>query len=226
MTHCYEKYNILSHVQQFIQEQTSLPIKLRFKIGSLDTFFGSILKGIELFFELNHDFLSLCSHDRSILLRCAMENAGSFTVAFILRELPLFDYPGVTEFTENHFQSLLMTRTKHLPNEIDRDITFVKLAMAMFVFSTINCASHTNIGLDYLKNVKDILHIQDNYAEIAWRYLLYKYDHKQAVVCFNNFIKSLLVINSAIIEIHQSQQYKRMVENLIEKINQQVIVST
>jgi hypothetical protein len=154
-----------------------------------------------------------------------MENAGSFTVAFILRELPLFDYPGVTEFTENHFQSLLMTRTKHLPNEIDRDITFVQLAMAMFVFSTTNYANHTKMGLDYLKNVKDILHIQDNYAEIAWRYLVYKYGHAQAVVCFNNFIKSLLVINSAIIEIHQSQQYKRMVENLIEKINQQVAVS-
>jgi hypothetical protein len=154
-----------------------------------------------------------------------MENAGSFTVAFVLRQLPLFDYPDLTESIENHFQSVLMNFTKHLHNEINRDITFVKLGIAIFVFSTINCASHTNIGLDYLKNVKDILHIQDKYTEIAWRYLIYKYSYRQAVIFFTNFIKSLLVINSAIIEIHQSQQYKRMAENLIEKINQQVAVS-
>ncbi len=218
---CYEEYNILSHVQQFIQEQTSLPIKLRFKTASLDTFFGSILNGIELFFKLNQNFLSLCSHDRSILLRCTMKNAGSFTAALILREVPFIYYPDITESIENN----LINLTKHLPNEIDHDIIFVKLGIAMFVFSTTNCTSYTNIDFDYLENIKDILQIQDMYAEIAWRYLLYKYDYTQAVLCFNNFIKSFLVINSTIIAIHQSEQHKRMVENLIEKINQQVTIS-
>ncbi len=221
LIHCYEEYNILSHIQKFIQEQTSLPIKLRFKTTPLDTFFGSVLNGIELFFKLNKNFISLCPHGRSVLLRCAMENAGSLTVVLILREVPFFHYPDVTESIEDN----LMNLTKYLPNEINRNITFVKLGLAMFIFSTPNCAIYTNIDLDYLKNIKDISRIQDMYAEIAWKYLLCKYDYKQAVKCFMNFIKSFLVINSAIIEIHQSQQYKHMIENFIEKINQQVVIS-
>jgi hypothetical protein len=150
-----------------------------------------------------------------------MGNAGNFTAALLLREVPFIHYPDITKSIENN----LINLTKYLTNEISHDHIFVKLGIAMFIFSTTNCASYTNIGLDYLKNIKDILQIQDIYAEIAWRYLIYKYDYTQAVIYFINFIKSFLVINSTIIEIQQSKQHQRMVEILIEKINQQIMIS-
>lgn len=203
----YEECNILSHIQQFIQEQNNLPIKLRYKIASLDTLFRSVLNGIESFFKLNNYFLSLCSYDRSNLLRCAMENAGSFTIALILREIPFFDYPDLT---------------KYLPNEIARDITFIQLGFAMFVFSITHCTGYSD---NVLTNMKDILRIQDLYVETTWKYLLYKYDYRQTVICFIYFTKSLLVINRTIINIHQSEQYKQIIENLIDKINQQIIIN-
>jgi hypothetical protein len=227
LIHRYEEYNALSHIQQFIQKQTSLPIKLRFKVASIDGLFESILSGIiELFFKSNNDFLSLSSHDRSILLRCAMENARSFAAVLVFRQAQLFDQPDISKSIETIYGSIVMNLTKRLLNEVDRDITFVKLGIAMFAFSTTNCASYTNVGLDYLKNIKDILRIQNMYAEVAWKYLLYKCNHTQAVICFTNFIKSLLLVNIAVIEIHQSQHHKRMVANLIEKIDQQVTINS
>jgi hypothetical protein len=225
LIHSYEEYNILLHIQQFIQEQKSLPIKLRFKVTSFNVLFGSILSGIEQFFKMNNDFVSLCCHDRSILLRCAMENAGCLGSILIIPELPFLDYPGVAQSFENNFESVLMDLNRRLRKEIDRDVTFIKLGIGMFVLSTMNCSSYTNSSLDYLQNIKDILRIQDIYGEVTWKYLLYKCDHQQAVICFANFIKSHLGINRAIIEIHQSEQHKRMVKNLIEKMDQHVTVS-
>jgi hypothetical protein len=209
----YKEYNILSYIQQFIQEQIHLPIKLRYKIASLNPLFQSILNGIELFFKLNHNFLSLYSYDHSNLLRYTMENAGNITLALILREIPLFDYLDLTE-------SILINITKHLSNEIARDITFIQLGIVMFIFSTTNHTNYSDNNFVYLKNIKDILRIQDLYAEITWKYLIYKYDHTQAVICFIYLIKSFLMINRAIIKIHQSEQYQQIIENL----NQQVII--
>ena len=215
--YCVE-HNILSYVQQFLQEQTSLPIKLRYKIASWNVLFGSILHGIGLFFKLNNNFLSLCSDDPSNLLRYAMENAGSVTVALVLREIPLFDYLEMTE-------SVSINLTKYLPKEIACDVTFIQLSIAMFVFSIMNCTGYSDNGLEQLTSRQDIFRIQGLYAEVTWKYLLYKYDHTQAVICFISFVKSLLFINHVIIEIHQSEQHKRMIGNLIEKINQQVVLN-
>ncbi len=220
LIHCYEEHNSLVYVEQFINEQTSLPIKLRYKASSFNALSELILSGIERFFKMNNDFVSLCSDDRSILLRCAMENAGSFGSILVLRESQLFNHSDIVKSIETIYGSIVLNHTKRLLDQVDRDITFVKLGISMFVFSTMNCANYTNIGLKNFQNIKDILRIQDIYAEVTWKYLLYKYDHRQSVKCFINFIRCLLIVNKAIIEVHQAEHYKRMVENLIEKMDQ------
>jgi hypothetical protein len=92
-----------------------------------------------------------------------MENAGSFGSILVLHA----NYPDIRESIGNNFQRILINLRKYSHHQIDRDVTFVKLGIAMLVFSRTNCASYTNIGLDYLQNIKDILRIQDIYAEVT-----------------------------------------------------------
>jgi hypothetical protein len=138
-----------------------------------------------------------------------MKNAGCFTIALIVREIPLFDYSDLTE-------SILI---KHLPTEIAHDRTFIQLGVVMFFFSSINHTDYSDTDYDY---IKDILRIQNFYAEITWKYLVYKYDHTKTVICFIHLIKSFVIINQAISKIHEIEQYKQMIDNLIEKINSQI----
>jgi hypothetical protein len=225
LVHCYKEHSALSYIRNFIQEQTTLPIKMRCKTAAIDKLFESILSGVELFFKSNHHYRSLCSHDRSILLRSAMESAGSFGSVLIFRELRFFDQPGVLESIEALYGTTTKNLSTRLLDEVDRDITFVKLGIAMFAFSTTNCSSYTTIGFDHLTNIKDILHIQNMYAEVTWKYLLYKYNYAQTVIFFTNLIKTHLLINVAINEARQSEHHKLIMENLIEKINQHVIIN-
>jgi hypothetical protein len=203
-----------------MREQDNLPLKLRFKMASVNEIFAFILGGIRYFFASNRDFLSLDCHDRSVLIRYAMENAGSLGAILVLRRVPFCDNPGFVKTVEDIYGSVVMNLTKRLIDNVDPDIIFVKLGIAMFAFSTTNCASYPNVGLDHLRNIKNILRIQNRYAEVAWKYLLYRYDYEQAVKCFVNFIRCLLIVINVIVETEQAQQHRHMIKDIVEKTDQ------
>ena len=225
LVHCYEEHSVLLYIRNYIQEQTTLPIKMRCKTAAIDKLFESILCGVGLFFKSNQDFLSLCSHDRPILLRSAMENAGTCGSILVYREVQLSDQPDMPQSIETIYGTIVKNLSKYLLDEVDRDMTFVKLGLAMFAFSTTNYSCYSTIGFDQLTNIKDILRIQNMYAEVTWKYLLYKYNYAQTVIFFTNFIKTQLLINVAINEVRQSEHHKLIMGNLTEKINQHVTIN-
>lgn len=205
MNQSYDEYQIFAHVKQFAQEQNSLPIKLRLKISSFDVLFRSIVHGIDLFFKLNHSFLSSAGENLSDLLHYALENAGHLTLAFIRNEIPFFSNSNPTE-------SILFSLIQYLPNEILDDRTFLHLGIVLFIFSI------TDYSRTSFSQIKDILHIQNFYVEMTWKYLISKYTINQSVMFFIHLIRSLMVVDHVIRDIHQSEEHQRLIENLLGKI--------
>jgi hypothetical protein len=72
----------------------------------------------------------------------------------------------------------------------------------------------------HLPNTKAILSIQDIYTELAWRYVLYKYGHHQAVMRFSNLIRCLFYVNDAIVEGHESREFTEMIDTVIKQTEQ------
>lgn len=68
---------------------------------------------------------------------------------------------------------------------IDSDIVLVKLAMSLFAFSENTCCYYSNAEND-LTNPINIFEVQNKYAEVTWKYLLYRYTHEEAVKRFLN----------------------------------------
>ena len=198
----YDEYQILALVKQFAQEQNSLPIKLRLKISSFDGLFRSIFHGIDLFFKLNNSFLSSSGEN---LLHYALENAGHLTLAFIRNEIPFFSNSNPTE-------SILFNLIQYLPNQILNDRTFVHLGIVIFIFSI------TDYSRTSFIQIKDILHIQSFYVEMTWKYLISKYPINQSVMFFIHLIRSLMVLDHVIRDIHQLEDHQRLIENLLDKI--------
>ena len=73
-----------------------------------------------------------------------------------------------------------------------------------------------------LTNIKVILPVQDMYTELVWKYLLYKYDHHQAVIRFSNLIRYLLLVNGAIVEAHELEQFREMINCVVQKTEQKL----
>jgi hypothetical protein len=217
LVHCFDEYSGFSSVERFIQEQNALPVKLRFKCSSVKDFFTSMMTQIQLVFEKNRDLLSLSPQDRTILFQTTIEHTASVGGMFVLRQHQLFDYASFYNSAEIIFRPTAAAFIRRVINQLDPDDKFIKIIFAILSFSTINYTVYTRFDLTNLTNIKGILSIQHMYTELAWRYILYKYGHHQAVRRFLNLIICLLFAIDAIVEAHESKPFTEIIDSVIEQ---------
>ncbi len=219
---CYDEYNSLSLAERFISQQNILPLKLRFKCRSVNEFLSLLFAKVQLLFEKNPDFISLDSNDRSILLYRQIKYITIISSSFIIQQSHLFDYQGFNKAIENLFGTVIITANKLLCF----DIPFLKLSLAIICFSSFDYTIYENIPSENLINMKKILEIQDMYIELAWRYLVYVYDDKQAIIYFSNLIQYLLMVTNNIILIQDKNPFLDMINLVIKQTEQSFTVNS
>ncbi len=217
LTDCYNEYRGFLLAERFIREQNELPPKMRFKLASIAEFSTSVTGVGQLFYEKNVEFTSLCSHDRSILLHKTMKYVSGLGTCFIMRHTRLLDDPAFYKSAEFIYGSTTVANITRAIDQLNFDGTFFKLVLALLTFSTFDYINYTNKAPVNLINIKVVLCIQDMYTELAWRYLLYRYDHEQAVICFSNLIKCLFSLNNAIVGVSECKQYTDMIDSIVKK---------
>ncbi len=177
---------------------------------------------VQLVFEKNREFLSLSLHDRTTLLRNTVEYTTSIGGAFILRQVELFDQPTFYKSAETIFRPTTVALIKRLIDQLDPDITFMKIIFAIIAFFMSNYTVYTNTIPDNLIDAKSILHIQDMYTELVWRYLIYKHNYQDAVLRFSNFIRCLLLVNDSVVEAHEVKEFTDMMGSVVEQTEQKI----
>ncbi|CAF2457322.1 unnamed protein product [Rotaria sp. Silwood2] len=217
LVHCFDENSGSAFVEHFLEEQNRLPLKLRFKYASVNEFFKLIMSKVQIAFEKNCDFLSLSRHDRTALLRSTVEYTSSFGGMFIIWQYKLFDYPPFYKSVEMIFQPSASIFTKRVIDQLDPDNTFIKLILSILAFSTIHYTVYRKDVDINLTNIKATLPIQDMYTDLAWRYLLYKYGHHQAVIRFSNLLRCLLAVTEAVVEAHEGQQFTDIIDSVVEQ---------
>lgn len=216
----FDEYTGNLFVQHSIQDQNTLSLESQFEYSSVRDFFICMMNKIQLAFEKNHNPFSLCSHDRIFLLRTTVQYTTILGVIFTLRQHRLLDYSSFYNCAEIIFGSITLDFTKRVIHQLDPDDTFIKLILTTLGFSTINYTVDTKNNLTKLTDTRKILSIQDMYADLAWRYLLYKYNHRDAVIRFSNLIRCLFHTNDAIVAAHESERYKNMIDAVTGKTEQ------
>jgi hypothetical protein len=214
LTHCYDEYNGFSLAQRFIQEQNGLPPKMRFRLTPVREFFTLIVHESQFLYEKNADFISLCSHDRSILLNNTMKLVSGLGTSFVTRDTRLLNNATFNESAETIYGSTVLVNSNRAIDLLDSDSTFVKLALALLTFSTLD---YTNIGPANLLNIKAVLRIQNIYSRLTWRYLLYKYGYDRAVICISNLIKCIFFVNDAVVKAVKIKLYRDMIDSLVKQ---------
>jgi hypothetical protein len=223
LIHCYDEHSGLLMGYHFISGQNALPLKLRYKIEPVGEFVTANMSRVQRIFEKNRDCLSLSSQDRLTLLQHTVKHTGCIGATFVLHEIQLLNDPLFYKSSEIIFGSDVMSTIKHITDTFDSDIVFVKLILTIMAFSTTNYTVYTNTPPLILNDIKTILHFQDIYIELAWKYLVYRYNHEQAVKCFCNLIRCLFNINSTIVEVNRIQEYTNMIDTVVEQTKELLI---
>jgi hypothetical protein len=226
LVHCFDEYSGLSFVQHFLDEQSKLPPKFRFKHCPVNAFFMSMMSKVQSVFEKNRDFLSLSLNDRNTLLRSTIETTTTIGGAFLLRQVPLFDCPTFFESAERIFRPSGVNLIIHLINQFDSDIIFIKIMFGIIACLMSNYTVYTNTPIINLTDTKTIIRIQDICTEVVWRYLLYKYNDRQAILCFSNLIRCLFLLNDSIVQAHEAQEFTDIIDSVIQSTQQKLTLNT
>ncbi len=225
LIHCYDEHSTFTTARHFLNEQNKLPIKIRFKLGPVNEFLTSCVAGAQVLFEKNANFVSLCSHDRSLLLHNTIKRVGGIGTCFTLHNIGLFGNPAFCKTAESIYGTIICDASKRTGVQLDSDVVFTKLILTVLIFSTPDYVYYTNTPPSNLKDMKTILHFQEMYIELAWRYLLYKYDHNRAVLSFSNLIRCLFTFHNAVVAAVKLQQYLDMINSFVKQTEETLSLS-
>ncbi|CAF1495087.1 unnamed protein product [Adineta ricciae] len=169
---------------------------------------------LQSFIECIADFRIMTTEEQCSLFQRNMQGLLAFYSILLFREAGIFH----NQTSENTLVPLYgynnVQRTKYLSSLFDYDLTLVKLALTALAFSS-NCymTSIEQMGSYrdcFLYGTFRLFGSQNAYAELLWRYMLYKYEFSQAVRRFDALIKASvdsLTLSSSIYEsnrIHQN----------------------
>ncbi|CAF1057033.1 unnamed protein product [Adineta steineri] len=219
LSHCYDEHSGISSAVHYMEEQNNLPIKFRFKCEPLKKFISGLMDRAQLLYKNNQDFLSLIDDDRSILLHNTIKHVRGLSSHFIYRQIQLINNPVCFQSLELIFGQKTIATAKRVDDLINFDAIIMKLLLAILAFSTTDYTVYSNINQNNLKNIKKVLHFQHVYIDLAWRYLLYKYNHRQAVICFSNVLRCLLMLHNTIVLAYEVQQYTDVINPLFNRPN-------
>ncbi|CAF1189625.1 unnamed protein product [Adineta steineri] len=216
---CFDEQKQFLLINQFISEQNSLPYKFRFKCGSVRQLISLLTSKTQSLFEKNHDFYSLCTRDRSILLHRIMKYIAVINLSYIVQQTHIINYPSFNKILENLFGKTATLINKQAFTLINNfDVGFLKLAFTIICFSTIDYVIYENISGANFISVKRIMEIQDLYIELTWRYLVYEYSEQKAIVHFSSFIRFIFAVHNAIILMQNEEVFTSMIHSTIEQI--------
>ncbi|CAF0904331.1 unnamed protein product [Adineta ricciae] len=219
LTRNFDEHSGHSDIQRFVREQNLLPVKFRYRYSAVSDFFLLTMTNIQNVFEKNRDYLSLPHNDRLTLTQTTAKFTTSIGGMFLVSQRHLYNHSSFYRSAECVFRPESVATTKRIIDQFDPDCTFMKLILATIAFTTTNYTIYSE-SAPKLINVKAILPTQNMYIEIVWRYLLYRYNHKEAVVRLMNVVQCMLLVNNAIVEAHDSRQFIEIVDIVVEQTQQ------
>ena len=164
----------------------------------------------------NADITRLPFDDRLILLYTAATNATCLGAHFIYYHSHLIYYELFWHYLEPIYGRTAVNYTKWSSRFTDPDPILCKLSIALYTFSSNTRVFYRNIQSEYT-NIKEILDIQNKYAEVTWKYLLYKNGYKDTVRKYLHMIEWFLALTVTMHHGHSIDKHVNDVESLVEK---------
>ncbi|CAF1312769.1 unnamed protein product [Adineta ricciae] len=224
LVHSYDERHAIQAGKEFVQELDRTHPKLRYRMSSkrILEICGLIYKQTEPCIRANRDFHTLSSHDRSIVLRGAVDNVSCFAGGFILWNSGLIIDSAVRKALENAFGTMAFNLTLLQISLLDQDLYTIKLTLALVAFCASNCTSYDgDCSTNHLRDPQKILSIENKYSELLWKYLLYKYSFSDAVRRFTQLVQCIVVSLTIRVYLQNIRNHTDVVDSLVQQIEQQ-----
>ncbi|CAF4086624.1 unnamed protein product [Rotaria sordida] len=221
--HSFDEDRMKSICQRLVEEDKySQSIKPLDEILTKE-FFRLLFETTDICLRLNGDICALPHNDRSIVLRTGADCLLCLGGAFIMYQSQLNTCQSFIDMNAKKYGTYGISLTLYSTKFLDPDVVLVKMGLLLLVFSKNTYIFSSTTSLDHV-NANIILQIQNRYAEITWKYLLYKYGYHQAIQRFMNLILCLLAVVQTMSYLQSVQPHINDVETIAENSELELIL--
>lgn len=232
--------NIIHHFDFANEQQTnelnllrkSLPLKLRLKLSNYEELLRVYFKTGQYFVDGIPHYRNLETNHRNFLLN------RSLTIVVAINAMnsmnltnfrPHFD-KDFQEFHEIFYGQAMIRRTEtnrlRVKTILDIDQTLMKLFLTILVFTHLTCDENLNRNDDESYR-KSIYERQNEFVELLWSYMFYRFENERTVVnLFTKLISMCLQIQIFIADQMIREENSAVVLNdLIEKTKSKLLIT-
>ncbi|CAF1173163.1 unnamed protein product [Rotaria sordida] len=223
LVHSYDERKVISVCQRLVQEDEYLHSMKPANETLVKQFFTLLYETTELCLSSNGDLRSLSFNDRSVLLRTGADSITCYGGIFSMYQFQLRTCQSFLHSLRRIYGEHSLMLTLNSIKFIDPDIVLNKMALLLLLSSKTTCIFSSTISLDHA-DVSVISKIQNRYAEIAWKYLLYKYDEYQAVQKFMTLIQCLIAVIQTMSQVQSVESHVNDIETIVEHTQLKLIL--
>ena len=217
LIHIYQETKLLATGQQLMALGNSMESTPLIYEQRVLHFLASVYQTSGDYLHANGDLRQLSSNDRSIILRSAADNVTCVGAIFAIHQCRLFDLDIFTKSMNTTYGERTVELYRWAAQFIDTDPVLIKLALSLFAVS--GCTSFyspSSPSSTMFTDTRAILRIQNKYAEVTWKYLLYRHGHCQAVKTFLNVTRWFLAISGCMFHIQTLVKHNNDLNSLVE----------
>ncbi|CAF1518152.1 unnamed protein product [Adineta ricciae] len=221
-------------IRNVVDAISNYPVKIRIKSAAanikqvMELMYGAVVPLVDNIL----DFRQMSSHDQSALLERNVPNTSILIGTLIFRDAGVYSSPLFNIDFPSLYGPIVAERATKTKQLIDTDGTLLKLIGIVLMFSTNTTiiTEHNISNNDSMQKFRSfsnsnyLLHIQNIYVDILFKYMIYRYGYMEAVLRFAALIRVFIFASTT--QYYASQElatHDELMDSLIKNTEQLVI---
>lgn len=224
--HAYDDQNLHLRVEYCLNHLASLPPKFRIRSSDTQGLISQFFMAIQPLIERSPDVNFLSVDARRTLIKNNLNTAGAMNGIFTCRELNLYQNHSFWNSCQVQYSTEFMEHCVRNSAHCDPNGNLIKIMLFVATFST-NCSIVDFDQQESLTNIKislELIHIQNIYVTILWKYFLYLYGFKEAVIRYSYMVKNILDIIRMLSVMPKNERHDQMVEKIVHETERSLVI--
>ncbi|CAF3275792.1 unnamed protein product [Rotaria sp. Silwood2] len=224
--HLFEEQNPAIRIQHSLNELYSLPPKLRSKSSELLKPLRELYTCVGPLIERSPDFYTLHVHARQILIKQNLYITGVINGLFFCRELNIFHNMIALNASNQLFGSQFMIECHRKIAQYDPNGNLIKILVFILAYSS-NCSVvkyDNQEDISIMPSSIDLVHIQNLYVTMLWKYLVYLYGFKEAVLRFTQLVKNVVDLIDMFNRMPPNETRDHMIDIVVSETERRLLI--
>lgn len=225
--HAFDAHTPSTKIQQSLDQLSSLHPKLRSKPSEVMKIFQDLYSSVVPMIECSSDFYFLSFDARQALIKHNLYITGIMHGFLLCRELNIYYHITIRNTLNQIYGSEFIMQCSQYSSNYDPNDNLIKILIFLMAFSS-NCSTVKNDEEESVSIMSSSIHlvrIQNRYVTMLWKYLIYLYGFKEAVVRYSYLVKNAVDVISMLNSTPRNDTRNRMMNTIVTETERMLVIS-